>query len=98
MICEYCHEDFSTSEGYKAHHESCYFKENPKPKPEPKEESSNEEEQIEKVNDVIQEIDKNNFEDMGYPDLKKLAKEKGIKGSHKMKKDKLIKALKDIER
>lgn len=44
MVCEYCHEDFATTAGYQAHHSSCFYKDNPKPKPEIKKEDEKQDE------------------------------------------------------
>jgi hypothetical protein len=38
MNCEYCHIEFNTKEGFDAHNQFCFYKNNPKPKPKNKEE------------------------------------------------------------
>lgn len=46
---------------------------------------------------VKEEPEKRSLSDLSYDELKSLAKDKGVDGYHKMKKEELLDALKDSE-
>lgn len=50
MKCSYCHEKFNTTEGYNAHVQSCFYKDNPLPKPKVEKEKVKEDNKAEQTN------------------------------------------------